>query len=179
MKIAGWQALFLGLVWPWPPSTAFGELGTDWVLATANAYWSPRYDHGVAVFHSRMWVLGGAGRLSYRPSISYSPDGSTWTVVSDIAPWAPRSGHTSVVYGGKIWLIGGGYGSRFGWNDVWYSSDGVHWTSGTAHAAWHGRRAHTSVAYGGKMWVLGGQYYDPVAGGGGANSTTSGTHRMA
>jgi hypothetical protein len=126
-------------------------IGEDWLPVSANASWSPRYDHTALVFNDELWVLGGSGGND----VWKSGDGVSWNKVTDSAGWLPRSGHASVVFDNRMWVLGGISGTILK-NEVWYSTDGVTWTEATKNAGWAPRSGHASLVYEGKIWVLGG-----------------------
>jgi hypothetical protein len=82
--------------------------GMNWTQATANAPWSGRNYHNVAVFDNRMWVLEGysgnnGGNLK---DVWYSSDGANWTELPD-TPWAPRHAASVFVYDNALWVVAG------------------------------------------------------------------------
>lgn len=138
--------------------------GKDWRLETSAAGWTPRMAGGIAVFHDRIWILGGTQQYYFGSDrdlchdVWSSTDGRSWQCVTEKAPWAPRAYHQVVVHEGKLWVIGGGnYVPNYqAYNDVWCSEDGAHWSLVTDHAAWSPRIWFSAAVFGGRMWVLGG-----------------------
>jgi len=141
--------------------------GRTWVLATANASWSPRWGHSALVHDNKMWVIGGEGSengsSTFFNDAWYSADGRTWIQATANAEWSPRSEHQSVVFGQRMWVLGGYIGLRSSYgrqevaaNDAWYSYDGKIWYPATGDAGWSPRNGHQAVVFHDRMQVLGG-----------------------
>lgn len=136
----------------------YSENGKDWTEATANAPWSPRYDHTVVVYKDKLWLIGGmtTGNSIYK-DVWVSEDGANWTLVTDSPPWLPRHGHFSTDYKGLLWIIGGWCEEKDkGLNDTWVSEDGKNWTEVKIKAPWPGREDLTGIIWNDKIVIIGG-----------------------
>jgi len=73
----------------------------------ADAPWTPRQYHDVAVFDDKMWVLEGYARDSgNRNDVWFSADGTNWQEVPQ-TPWAPRHAASVFVYADALWMVAG------------------------------------------------------------------------
>ena len=143
----------------------FSDNGRDWKKAVSNAAWVPRRNHGLVVFHDKLWILGGAlssGRSDQTPTqflsdVWSSEDGMNWKLVTQNAPWADRDTPVSLVFDNKMWIIGGGVR-----RDVWSSADGKNWTLITGQAPWVGRKGNGGLVFDGEMWIFGGMDLNDV-----------------
>ena len=88
------------------PTSAPGELGTDWTEATSHALWSRRGYFQAVSYNQKIWVLGSEGNIG-PVSVSWSSDGVTWTPLPDPAGYVDRYGHTALVHSNRIWIMGG------------------------------------------------------------------------
>lgn len=139
----------------------------DWVKVTDRAGWQPRDSAGEAVFHDRLWIMGGWFDSYSAPprDVWSSPDGKAWTLVSREAPWKHSDLPMTLVFKDRLWLLGGWYNGRLpghgASNEVWSSADGAQWDRATDHAGWSPRLAGGAVVSKDRMWVLGGteDYY--------------------
>jgi len=133
-------------------------MGIDWVLATGNANFTPRYGHTGAVFNGKMWIIGGLDdSFITHNDIWSSNDGINWIQETAAAGFSPRAFHSTVTFNGKLWVIGGiDIFSMQVYNDVWSSSDGINWVQETVAAAFSPRYCHTSVVFNNRIWVIGG-----------------------
>lgn len=86
--------------------------GVEWTQH-ADAPWTPRQYHDVAVFDDRLWVLEGyaGGNLA---DAWWSADGESWTEVPD-TPWAPRHASSLFVHDDGLWVVAGNNMT----SDVW------------------------------------------------------------
>jgi hypothetical protein len=70
--------------------------GSDWMLETPRAGWSPRLAAGAVVFQDKLWILGGTENYyfgderSLKNDVWCSCDGKEWTQVTAHAGWSPR-----------------------------------------------------------------------------------------
>lgn len=87
--------------------------GVNWERHVGSAPWAPRQYHEVAVFDSRMWVLGGWNRTN-RNDVWYSSDGVTWYELPN-TPWHPRHAASVFVYDDALWIVAGNNMEK----DVW------------------------------------------------------------
>lgn len=133
--------------------------GTNWIEATKNAGWSPRWDFASEVFNDKIWTMGGMdfdGKLFN--DVWSSSDGITWSLVNKNPPFATRQGGGLINYQNKLWVVsrlnvpiyGGGA------NDVWYSDDGISWKKTDQDPAWTGREDVGVVVFKDRIWVMGG-----------------------
>lgn len=96
--------------------------GENWVLATPNANWCPRWHHEVVVFRDRMWLMGGYdARQNPMNDVWSSADGIDWRLESAEAPWGKRANHALGVFQDKMYLMGGTSGKGFNddYSDIW------------------------------------------------------------
>jgi len=81
----------------------------------ADAPWTPRQYHDVAVFDDKMWVLEGYNRNSgNRNDVWFSADGENWQEVP-ATPWAPRHAASVFVFQNALWMVAGNNMT----SDVW------------------------------------------------------------
>jgi hypothetical protein len=132
--------------------------GVTWTQVTANAAFSPRYEHSSFVANGKLWVLGGQGATGGIPGPPSNDawsttDGVTWTQenVSNLA-----GGYLMpVVQGtGKVALFGGLQGAFA--NNVWQTTDGVNWSELSTDAPFSPRLT-TGTEFNGQMWIIGGE----------------------
>lgn len=93
--------------------------GENWTKANDQAPWHGRIWFNAAVYHDRMWVLGG---WSNNPSknwndVWHSTDGKTWAELKTKNIWPPRHEHSTYVFQDKLWVAGGNTPPLK--NDVW------------------------------------------------------------
>jgi len=89
--------------------------GVHWKRHVANAPWSPRQYHDVAVFDDRMWVLEGYHEKGgNRNDVWHSSDGVHWQELPD-TPWKPRHAASVFVYDDALWMVAGNNMQK----DVW------------------------------------------------------------
>ena len=145
--------------------------GITWVQQTADADFTVRRDHQVAVFDDgsgegeQLWLIGGYDG-NEKNDVWSSSDGVTWVQQTAAANFTARYNHQVVVFddgsgeGEQLWLIGG-YDGNYK-NDVWSSSDGVTWRQQTAAADFTVRRDAQVVVFDGgagageQLWLVGG-----------------------
>ena len=87
--------------------------GIHWEQHTANAPWSPRQYHEVAVFDGKLWVLEGYGcdddkgtNSRNRNDVWYSEDGKNWHELPG-TPWKARHAAGIAVHDNALWIIAG------------------------------------------------------------------------
>jgi hypothetical protein len=132
--------------------------GINWVEVTANAAWSPRYDHAMVVYKDKLWLTGGMtnGYNIYK-EVWVSEDGANWTLVTDNPPWPARHGHLAFDYKGLMWIVGGWCEEENrGLNDTWYTEDGEHWQALKTKALWPGREDVAGIIWNDKIVIMGG-----------------------
>ncbi len=150
--------------------------GVSWREETAGSDYPisvGRESHGVAIFDSRLWVLGGLlDSYSYGyPSqeIWSSSDGKNWTLAGTAADsWGgPQDNVGRLNFGltaykpsggtEQLYLLGGFGGAQSSLqNDVWSSSNGTLWTS-LGNAPWVVRESFGCAVFQGKIFVMGGR----------------------
>lgn len=132
--------------------------GITWTQVTANAAFSPRYEHSAFVANGRLWVLGGQGATAGIPGPQSNDawsttDGVTWTKenVNNLL-----GGYLMPVVQetGKATLFGGLQGAFS--NNVWQTTDGMNWSELTTDAPFSPRLT-TGTEFNGQMWVIGGE----------------------
>ena len=79
--------------------------GSHWVCHLAEAPWTPRQYHEVAVFDGRLWVLEGWNHGN-RNDVWHSVDGVTWRELPG-TPWAPRHAASVFVFADALWVVAG------------------------------------------------------------------------
>jgi len=79
--------------------------GVQWERHVEHAPWYPRQYHDVAVFDSKLWVLGGWNERN-RNDVWYSGDGVEWHPLPG-TPWSPRHAASVFVYDGALWVAAG------------------------------------------------------------------------
>ncbi len=136
--------------------------GVHWTQVTAKAPWAPRgMIGGAAVFHSRIWILGGGTydipvrslpRKFYNDVWS-SADGCHWQLHTPSAPWHARQYHDVAVFDNRLWVMEGWNTANR--NDVWHSADGVHWQE-LPNTPWPPRHAASVFVYDGALWMVAG-----------------------
>lgn len=136
MEIRGIRhALLLAAVLAVSGSVLHAQAGDGWRLLTTR-HFTPRFAAAAAVFHDRLWLIGGG--LDYgegMPAVNdvwSSADGSVWEPVAMDPPFPPRAGGTALVFQGKLWLFGGENTDSYldwggGLQDLWSSADGRAW----------------------------------------------------
>jgi len=93
------------------------EDGAKWSLVKPNTFkdrsfdpasdWEGRHTAGYAVYHDRMWIIGGDCNQKHdQNDVWNSTDGIQWTELSD-TPWKPRHAASLVVHNGSLWMIAG------------------------------------------------------------------------
>ena len=137
--------------------------GVDWT-SEGESEWSPRVCHAYAVFHGRMWIMGGVSDWNedsdktLKNDIWSSADGKTWKEEVAEAPWCKRRDARVFVYRDNLWLIGGGAQDRHRHplSDVWHSEDGVNWELVSETVPWSPRLWFAQAVYRDHIWILGG-----------------------
>ena len=64
-------------------------IGGQWIEVNADAGFSPRQNHGVAVFDNRLWVIGGDANRNYTNDVWSSHDGKIWILETEHAGFSP------------------------------------------------------------------------------------------
>lgn len=139
----------------------------DWTLVTANAGWQARDSSAEAVFHNRLWILGGwFDSFSAPPrDVWSSADGKQWTEVLHEAPWKFSDLPMATEFRDRLWIMGGWYNGRLeghgATNEVWSTENGTEWELATPAAGWSPRLAAGLVTFNDKLWIAGGteNYY--------------------
>ncbi len=135
--------------------TAEMAIGGQWIEINAEAGFSPRQNHGVAVFDNCLWVIGGDANGNSTNDVWSSPDGKIWTLETEHAGFSPRSGHGVVVFDSQLWVIGG-LSDGTAENDIWSSYDGKTWKLVTTNPGFDPRFFHGLVVFDDRLWVIGG-----------------------
>lgn len=115
---------------------------------------------GSAVFHERMWIMGGGtydtpafpNRI-FHNDVWSSADGIHWARHGEHAPWAPRQYHEVACFDNMLWVMEGW--NQDNRNDVWYSADGVQWRE-LAGTPWAPRHAAGVFVFDGGLWMVAG-----------------------
>ncbi|MGB5555993.1 MAG: hypothetical protein WBM83_15160, partial [Flavobacteriaceae bacterium] len=145
----------------------FSEDGVNWQQATANANFSPRFQHTLTVHNNALWLIGGL--VDHIPPQGIFPEGDVWrsfnginwTQIFETAPFGKRMGHATLTFKNKIWVIGGSDWmedpNSLHKSDVWYSQNGLAWIrQPNGKSPFLGRKNHTVLADGDFMWMVGG-----------------------
>jgi len=134
--------------------------GKEWKLETANAGWSPRAYHQVAVLNERIYVFGGGNYVpAYhaKNDVWSSADGVNWIRETEAAPWSPRLWFSAAVYRDRMWVLGGWSNNPSkNWGDVWHSKDGKAWERLETKTRWKERHEHSVFVFQDKLWIAGG-----------------------
>lgn len=158
-----------------PQSTPSVDLSSlTWTIATSSAPFGPRDAHAMAVFQSKVWLIGGLNgeparvrpeyieywRAEHRSDIWVSEDAVSWTLVTNAAPWGPERSLELEEFQGSLWLFGGwspigGYHTYY-----WKTEDGVHWQKIMTTTAPPPREGAPIVAFQNKLWMFGGVNFD-------------------
>jgi hypothetical protein len=140
--------------------------GVHWEqIKPQEPYWSARSQMGgQAVFHGRIWVMGGGTRdtpttprRDYYNDVWSSADGIHWTQHLASAPWAPRYYHDVAVFDDRLWVLEG-FNEHFAdtnLKDVWYSADGVNWYE-LPDTPWESRHAASVFVFHNALWIAAG-----------------------
>jgi hypothetical protein len=155
--------------------------GAAWTLVKPNTFiddsfdassdWEGRHTAGYAVYHDRMWIVGGdCNQGHYQNDVWSSTDGKKWTRVNEgkDVPWGPRALHYTVVHNDKIWVIGGQTMPGFAkaeeafYRDLWTTTNGTDWQRIVPEEpCWTARgMIGGSAVMDGRIWILGGGTYD-------------------
>lgn len=129
------------------------------VLEDKESEFTPRYYHGGAVFHDRLWIMGGLSSKSWHNDVWSSADGAAWIQETPAAAWSPRAKFEVLVFKNRLWLLGGlddESTPEYLRNDVWSSADGRTWELATASAPWAGRSDFRAEVFHNELVVLGG-----------------------
>lgn len=158
---------YLEAVQTWSFTTTTEE-GKTWRLDRAqlvdsgNIVFSPRQDHVMITFASKLWVIGGFDG-EYLNDVWSSSNGIAWTkevAAGTAGMFSARAGHACAVYAGKIWLTGGFSEDSGYFDDVWSSINGKNWVQESASAAYYKRAWHSMQVFANRLWLLGGESFD-------------------
>ncbi|MCX6744492.1 MAG: hypothetical protein NTX82_03140, partial [Candidatus Parcubacteria bacterium] len=134
--------------------------GNTWLLKTASANFSSRFEMAVAEYDNKMWVLGGRDNNNLN-DVWYSTDGISWTS-APMANWPGRYSLNAVNYdngsGNRLWVIGGrdNVGSK---TDVWAANNPLaidNWQQITSNGGWGSRYGYNFINYDERLIILGG-----------------------
>jgi leucine-zipper-like transcriptional regulator 1 len=155
-----WNAPHLADIWA-------SDDGLNWRLVTDKAPWHNRRSVTTAVFHDKLWLMGGWSQYDnkYDNRIWVTEDGNKWRLATSTEPrWEGREGHTLNVWNDKLWLMGGvNFTKRVTYNDVWYSSDGYTWNQATSSVPWSPRYDHAVAVFKDKLYLTGGLHINTHA----------------
>jgi hypothetical protein len=122
----------------------------------ADAGFSPRVAHDIAVFNNRLWIVGGnVGANTGSNEVWSSTNGDNWTRDTASAAFSPRFSHRVLAFNNALWVIAGTGTGGSAQQDVWRSSDGVNWTLAQG-AAFPARARHAAAVLNNRMYVVGG-----------------------
>lgn len=117
--------------------------------------WQGRYWHAMAVFHDKLWMMGGTDDLHVFNDVWSSDDGEHWTSMGN-APWMARFGAHAFAYGSYLWILDGWsdpsirMGSNTG--DGWKTGDGKSWTHAADDYWWDQEYSTPLAIYRNKIW---------------------------
>ncbi len=139
--------------------------GITWTQVTANAAFSPRYEHSAFVANGKLWVFGGQAATG---GIAGAAAGDAWSTTDGLT-WTKESvnilasGYYMPVVQetGKVTLFGGVQAAIA--NNVWQTTDGTNWSELSTYAPF-APRLTTGTEFNGQMWIVGGE--GPAADGG-------------
>jgi hypothetical protein len=140
--------------------------GKTWERVLEHAPWSQRgMVGGAAVFHGRMWILGGGTydtpttpQRRFFNDVWSSADGIHWERATEAAPWHPRQYHDVAVWDDRMWVMEGW--NQRNRNDVWCSTDGVRWEE-VPNTPWAPRHAASAFVYNDALWMVAGNNMTP------------------
>ena len=135
--------------------------GTDWIVKTRQAAWSPRWDFTTLVFRDKLWVFGGKGAGAAHDAWS-SSDGVNWARAAAALPWPAGAASEVFVYQDALWCFSFGETPQ-----LWRSADGVQWTRTAVPAPWGKMLRKDVVVFGDRIWMMGGanvkgEFYNDV-----------------
>ena len=133
--------------------------------------WEGRHTAGYAVFHNRIWIVGGdVNQGHYHFDVWNSADGKTWTLANPgrPVPWGPRALLHTVVFRNRLWVLGGQTIPNIApaeeaiHRDIWASENGAVWERVTPREPYWSARGMIggSAVLNGRLWILGGGTYD-------------------
>lgn len=117
--LIGGQAVFKGRMWviggglydtPGTERTFHNDVwstadGVTWKKHLAEAPWSKRQMHELAVWDDKLWMLEGWNQTN-RNDVWYSPDGVEWQELKN-TPWKPRHAASVFVHADALWMVAG------------------------------------------------------------------------
>ncbi len=130
----------------------YTEDGENWVQATADGGFEPRFGHKVVAFDNKIWLFGGrdVNNSFNGKQVWYSEDGVTWTqAIQDAGINLNLS--EFIVFEGKIWRIG-----AYSDTNIYSTTDGINWTLEAENAPFGQRHYHSLTVWDNKIWLLGG-----------------------
>jgi hypothetical protein len=146
--------------------------GQNWSKVTSAAAWPARFGFGATAFNNRLYVMGGALRLTSNSvsgllnDVWSSPDGVTWTQAAT-PPWVARMAPVVLVVESALYLLGGivSTGGGPGATDMWWMGTNGTWnaTSLRVPVAPVGNPGYCffqgvgGTELGGTLWVIGAQ----------------------
>lgn len=117
-----------------------------------------RKNFSVAVFDSKVWVIGGevddGEEMVPQSDLWSSEDGVNWKLEAKTTTMGPRSRNQAVVYNDQLYILGGN-GTKL--DEVWSSKDGKKWVKDEKKSPMPARLNFSCVNFDGKIWILGGE----------------------
>lgn len=84
--------------------------GHDWILATEDAGFPPRFGHTAVTDGNHIYVMGGSNSNKNHHQLNdiwRSYNGVDWEKIKVTDPPAKRLGHTSLLFNNRIWALDG------------------------------------------------------------------------
>ncbi|MFC3114307.1 Kelch repeat-containing protein [Cellvibrio fontiphilus] len=128
--------------------------GANWKKELAQAAFSARKYHRIALFNNQLWLIGGLTDNGRANDIWSSTDGINWVLRSQHAAFSARYEHTVFAFLGKLWLVGGEAGDTL--SDIWSSSDGITWNKEVDAAPFGARSGMQITSYNNQLFLTGG-----------------------
>lgn len=135
--------------------------GVNWTLATDTAPFAARYDHSLAEFEGRLWLVGGRDQDDNTIKDAWSSaDGIMWQNEAVHLPddFPALAGSQLVVFDNQLWLFGGEDNDGNNTNEVWSLSQGVALWQSQESSDFPRRRSHQVVVFNDQLLMSGGFY---------------------
>ena len=129
--------------------------GMTWLQLLPTTNLPAIWEHAMANFAGKMWILSGSLSSGLTNQIRTSTNGTVWANEPN-APWTARLGHTATVFNNKLYIIGGSASDGVQTKDVWSLSSEMVWHKDVENIQAASRTRHTTIVFKKKLWVLGG-----------------------
>ena len=129
--------------------------GTTWTQLNPTTNLLPVWEHAMATFAGKAWILGGSHQTGLTNEILSTINSTIWTT-EPTPPWTARLGHTATAFNNKLYIIGGSAGNDAQTQEVWSLSNEMVWHKDAENIQAASRTRHTAIVFKKKLWVLGG-----------------------